>query len=142
MALRRRRSVRERIAERAGFRCEYGLCPQSHSPGAFAIEHIAPSAGGGPDAESNLALSCSGCNGFKATATTGIDPVTKEAAPLYHPRQDSWADHFLWSEDALRVEGRTPTGRASVARLRLNREGVVNLRELLKLKGLHPPPAR
>ena len=35
--------------------------------------------------------------------------------------------------------GLTPTGRATVETLRLNREGVVNLRRILFLVGLHPP---
>lgn len=37
------------------------------------------------------------------------------------------------------VIGRTPTGRATVEKLQLNREGVVNLRRLLVTMGQHPP---
>ena len=139
MALRRRKSVRDRIAERAGFRCEYCRCPQSHSPASFALEHIAPESGGGPDDESNLAFACSGCNSHKATAVEAVDPLTGASAPLFHPRGEQFDDHFHWSADGLRLEGTTATGRATVARLRLNREGVVNLRALLTLIGLHPP---
>jgi hypothetical protein len=35
--------------------------------------------------------------------------------------------------------GLTPTGRATVERLQLNREGVVNLRRVLRTIGQHPP---
>jgi hypothetical protein len=131
VALRRRKGVRERIARQAGFRCEYCHCPESHSLSTFAIEHIQPEKGGGPDEESNLAYSCSGCNGFKGFAINAIDPVSGEAAPLFHPRKDVFAKHFIWSEDACLLIGTTPTGRATVERLRLNRPGVVNLRRLL-----------
>ena len=139
MALRRRRRVRERIAERARYLCEYCRCPESHSLSTFAVEHIHPLGDGGPDEEDNLANSCLGCNGFKGLATTGIDPLTGEEVRLYNPRLDAWAEHFAWSEDTLTVIGQTPIGRATIERLRLNRAGVVNLRSLLKLRGIHPP---
>jgi len=42
----------------------------------------------------------------------------------------------------LTLLGLTPTGRATIAALRLNREGVINLRRALKLEGKHPPPHR
>jgi hypothetical protein len=38
------------------------------------------------------------------------------------------------------VMGTTPTGRATVEELKLNREPVVNLRRVLVDVGLHPPP--
>lgn len=94
---------------------------------------------GGPDEEDNLAYSCSGCNSFKALATRGIDPQTGEEASLFHPRNDVFEQHFTWSqEDIAILIGLTPTGRATVERLRLNRAGVVNLRRLLVKEGLHP----
>jgi hypothetical protein len=60
-------------------------------------------------------------------------------APLYHPRQQVWSEHFAWSEDYSHVIRLTPTGRATVEMLHLNRQGVVNLRRVLFLVGLHPP---
>jgi HNH endonuclease len=138
VALRRQKSVRERVAERAGFRCEYCRSPESHSLSTFAVEHIEPSAEGGADEEANLAYACSGCNGYKAVAQTGVDPETQEVAPLFHPRRDLWEVHFSWDAEGITLVGITPTGRATVVRLRLNRAGVVNLRSLLIEKGLHP----
>jgi hypothetical protein len=89
----------------------------------------------------NLALSCQGCNNHKYTSTHGIDPVTGTSLPLFHPRNERWADHFVWSDDCSLILGLTPTGRATVEKLRLNRPGVVNLRKVLHLAGEHPPPA-
>lgn len=60
-------------------------------------------------------------------------------APLYHPRRHVWSDHFEWSEDFRHLLGRTPTGRATIETLYLNREGVVNLRRALRLLKRHPP---
>jgi hypothetical protein len=49
-----------------------------------------------------------------------------------------WGDHFGWSADGLRVVGLTPTGRATIKQLKLNRSGLVALREMLVLADLHP----
>lgn len=87
----------------------------------------------------NLALSCSGCNGHKYDRVEGFDTISQRMAPLYHPRQDVWSEHFAWNEEYTRIVGLTPTGRATVEALHLNREGVVNLRWVLFLVGLHPP---
>ncbi len=42
-------------------------------------------------------------------------------------------------DDDLRIVGLTETGRATIVALALNREGVINLREVLMPRGLHPP---
>jgi len=107
---------------------------------SFSVEHIVPLARGGGSSLDNLALACQGCNGHKSAKTAGLDPATAKVVPLFHPRRERWADHFVWSEDFSTVIGRTPTGRATVEELQLNREGLVNLRRLLYPAGEHPPP--
>lgn len=59
-------------------------------------------------------------------------------APLFNPRRHNWSEHFAWSHDVLRIHGLSPTGRATVDKLRLNRSGVVNLRRVLRDAGEHP----
>jgi hypothetical protein len=138
----RRPTARQKraVAERAGGRCEYCLSPAAFSPDPFAVEHIQPVVQGGPTRLSNLAYSCQGCNNLKYTHTTAVDPTTGERVPLYHPREHRRRDHFAWSADLLQIVGRTPTGRATVAQLQLNRLGVINLRRILRLADEHPPP--
>ena len=46
---------------------------------------------------------------------------------------------LVWSADGLSVEGRTIIGRATLTVLKLNRDGLVNLRRLLVNDGTHPP---
>ena len=58
---------------------------------------------------------------------------------LFHPRRNTWSDHFQWSDDFAYIIGITPIGRATVACLHLNRSGVVNLPKSLRRLGLHPP---
>jgi hypothetical protein len=99
-----------------------------------------PRAAGGTHDLSNLAFSCLGYNNFKYIHTEAADPTTGETVPLYHPRRDSWSDHFAWREEFTEIVGLTATGRATVVRLQLNRLGVVNLRRVLRLAGVHPPP--
>ena len=132
-------SLRRKVAQRAQKLCEYCRCPEAFSPDSFTIDHIQPRQVGGPTASENLAWACFGCNGRKFTKTTHIDPLTGEAVPLLNPRQQSWYEHFAWSEDSTHHIGQTPSGRATIDALSLYRQGVVILRRLLTSAGLHPP---
>jgi hypothetical protein len=105
----------------------------------FSVEHVVPRSRGGTTREENLAWSCQGCNNHKYTRTEATDPVDGVVVLLYNPRIHRWREHFTWSADATQVLGLTPIGRATVVALRLNREGLVNLRRLLFNEGLHPP---
>ena len=137
----RRPTVRQKraVAERAGGRCEYCLSPAGYAPSPFSVEHIEPRVGGGSRDLSNLALACQGCNNLKYTHTEATDPLTGEMAPLYHPRLHRWRDHFSWGEDLIEMVGLTPTGRATIKELQLNRRNVCNLRRVLLFFGEHPP---
>jgi hypothetical protein len=127
------------VAQRARYCCEYCLSQVHYAPDPFAVDHIVPRALGGANDLSNLAYACLGCNGRKFTRTTATDPATGEIAPLYSPRLDRWHDHFAWSTDFTLMLGVTPTGRATIERLQLNRDGVVNLRHMLHGLHKHPP---
>ena len=120
-------------------RFEYCRSPDRYAPDPFPIDHIQPQSRGGSHRLSNLAYACAGCNGRKYTATEARDPATGEVAPLYHPRQHRWEEHFAWSDDGTLLVGRTPTGRVTIARLELNRARLVALRRLLSAVGEHPP---
>jgi hypothetical protein len=58
---------------------------------------------------------------------------------LFHPREQRWEAHFAWSDDFTHLLALTPTGRATIAALQLNRSGLVNLRRVLYAIGEHPP---
>lgn len=131
--------TRRRIIVMAGGRCEFCRLPESHSPNSFAVDHVQPRSREGDDEIGNLAFACPGCNGAKYNKVEARDPATGALVPLFHRRQQNWNDHFLWSEDEIVMLGLTENGRATIAALDLNREGVLNLRELLIIRGLHPP---
>jgi hypothetical protein len=130
---------RNEVAQRAQFCCEYCQSQLKYSADSFSVEHIIPLSRGGHEEISNLALSCQRCNNSKYVALESMDPLTGRTVPLFHPRDQAWADHFAWSHDFLFIYGITPTGRATVERLQLNRPGVVNLRHVLRSVGEHPP---
>ncbi len=131
-------ALRRLVRTRAQGRCEYCMTPEAYAPEAFSVEHILPRSKRGTSTADNLALSCQGCNNHKYTRTRALDPVTELTAPLYHPRQHAWQEHFVWLPDARRLLGISPTGRATVEMLRLNRPGLMGLREALIALGVHP----
>lgn len=105
----------------------------------FEIEHIIPLAAGGKTDEANLCLSCPACNRYKAARLAALDPVTGIPVALFHPINQAWADHLQWEDGGVRVIGLTPTGRATVQALYLNRPVIVQLRRYWLVLALHPP---
>lgn len=130
---------RQAVAQRARHCCEYCQSQLKFSADSFSVEHVTPQARGGSDDLSNLALSCQRCNNAKFVAVEAVDPLSGRPAALFHPREHQWAEHFAWSHDFLVIHGVMPIGRATVEKLPLNRQGVVNLRRVLRDVGEHPP---
>ena len=127
------------VVERAKGCCEYCRSQVRFAIQSFSVEHIVPRSRGGKTEFENLALACQGCNNHKYTKTKGRDPVNGEIVPLYHPRLQRWREHFAWNEDCVLIIGLTPVGRATVGALCLNRDGLINLRRVLYITGMHPP---
>ncbi len=132
-------SIKKKVSERAKGLCEYCLLPESHSVSTFELEHINPISNGGKTTLRNLAWACSGCNKYKSHRVSIIDSETGEAISLFNPRKDNWNKHFALSEDFLKIVPLTAKGRVTVDALKLNRKGLINLRKLLHLYGVHPP---
>jgi HNH endonuclease len=135
----RKISLREFVAQRAGGCCEYCRSPAAFAHQSFSLEHIRPRSRKGKRTVGNLAFSCQGCNNHKYNRTKAPDPVSGANVPLFHPRRHRWVDHFVWSDDATHILGLTRIGRATVEALQLNREALVNLRRVLVEAGEHPP---
>src|SRR5438132_4033129 len=107
------------VAARAGHRCEYCRAPEAIFNFPFEIEHVVPLGQHGQDHESNWALACRSCNLRKSNHLTGPDETTQNQERLFHPRLELWNHHFLIDRTGA-IEGKTPTGRATVARLQMN----------------------
>ena len=132
-------SLRQIVRARANGSCEYCRSQELFATERFSVEHIKPLAVGGSSIAENLALACQGCNGHKAIKITAVDPETQTQVPLFHPRQQHWHDHFAWSEGYSHIIGITPTGRATVTLLHLNRASLLRLRYALRAINAHPP---
>lgn len=123
---------------RADGHCEYCQTPEELTVTTFEVDHIVPLSASGETVLDNLCLACPACNRHKATQQSALDPETGHSVPLYHPRQQQWSMHFAWSEDAAQILGLTPTGRATVEALQMNRPRMVRLRNLWMKMGRHP----
>jgi hypothetical protein len=123
--------LRRAVAARAGGRCEYCHLPQAGQVATFPVDHVEPRTRGGLTVLDNLALSCPHCNAHKWTFTEGTD-VDGHAVPIFNPRTDRWAEHFEWSAaDPVFLMGKTPTGRATLGRLKMNADMMLITRRLL-----------
>lgn len=131
--------LRREIHLAAVGRCAYCRCHEDLMGIPFEIDHIIPLSEHGATIFDNLCLSCPTCNRYKANKRMAIDVVTGHLAALFHPRKQEWGEHFSWTEGGLRIIGKTPTGRATIETLHINRPVLVQLRGYWKVLGLHPP---
>jgi hypothetical protein len=131
--------LREMVRQRARACCEYCRSQCRFGTQSFSSEHVVPRARGGETSLENLALACQGCNNHKYDSTDGEDPLSGLQVPLFNPRRQRWREHFVWTDHFTIIEGVTATGRATVDKLRLNRQALVNLRRVLYFLGEHPP---
>lgn len=134
-------ALRDRVIRQAGNRCGYCQSSEAITGIPLEIEHLIPESRGGLTIEENLWLACAPCNAHKASRASGFDPLTGIETSLFNPRTQSWQEHFRWSPDGALMEPLTPTGRATVAVLKLNRPLVVAARRRWVEVGWHPPNA-
>ena len=125
----KRVTVRQKtaVAKQAKYCCEYCKSQARFALQSFSIEHIIAKSQVGTTTLNNLAFACQGCNNHKYNKSEAQDPIGGEAIPLYHPRKQQWSTHFAWNDDFTLMIGLTPTGRATIEALQLNRPGIVNL---------------
>jgi 5-methylcytosine-specific restriction endonuclease McrA len=55
------------------------------------------------------------------------------------PRQQVWHEHFEWLDEAIRLKGLSPIGRATIVRLKMNHERILTARARWVIGGFHPP---
>lgn len=130
--------LRQTITNRAKRHCEYCLMPLDFSHDPFEAEHNIPISKSGKTESNNLAFACRGCNLHKSDKILGFDSVSDEIVRLFNPRKDAWNENFGWAKNFTVIIGLTPIGRATVEVLNLNRQGLLNQREMLYKFGKHP----
>lgn len=89
-------SLRQQIELAADYCCEYCKTSSRITGTPLVIDHVFPRSLGGSDLFENLAAACYRCNLLKNQKTQVEDAETGVMAPLFHPRQDLWEEHFAW----------------------------------------------
>jgi hypothetical protein len=126
-------SIRASVATRASSRCEYCQIHSDDEAFTFHVEHIIALKHGGSSLLDNLAFACQHCNLHKGSNLAGIDPETGVITAMFHPREQSWKEHF--SFDRFQIRGLTPAGRATVQVLAMNDSDRVQLRAMIGRSG-------
>ncbi len=129
--------LQELVWSRANGQCEYCRVPQAYDALPFELDHIIAVQHSGRTIQENLALACFSCNHHKGPNVAGFDPVLQQTVRLFHPRRDSWSDHFRWNGPEL--EGITPVGCVTLHVLAINRDFRVAMRRALIQEGIFPP---
>src|SRR4051812_29659483 len=123
-------ALRQWVKERAGDRCEYcRLRQRDEEDSPFHVEHIIARQHGGTDDADNLALACCWCNAFKGPNLASMDPDSGGLTRLFHPRRDTWAEHFR--REGAQIVGKTDVGRTTAWLLQFNAADNLAQRTLL-----------
>lgn len=128
--------LRRLVIERANGLCEYCLIHQDDSHFTFPIDHIISRKHRGATSSANLALACLRCNVTKGTDVGAFIGRPPRLIRLYHPRQDSWRDHFQLK--GARIMPLTDIGEATVQLLALNVSDRLVLRRTMIKAGRYP----
>lgn len=131
------RKIRPKVANRAGYRCEYCLIGSEDVFLPHEIDHIISLKHGGDHHKSNFALSCFACNRSKGSDIATIVPPDT-LVRLFNPRTDRWEDHF--ELEGSEFIARTEIGWATISLLKLNHpDRILERRELMVLER-YPAP--
>lgn len=141
MASRRRISaiVQQQVRQRANGLCEYCHTIEKWQYISFTIDHVVPIVKGGTNDIENLALACFHCNRRKSDHAMGFDPISGLLYNIFNPRREQWNEHFIWSVNCTEILGLTVIGRATIAKLDLNRPRILSIRLSDVAVGRHPP---
>ncbi len=131
--------LRRQVLVRDRGTCAYCRCTEGLMGITFEIDHIIPESAGGAAKLDNLCLACPVCNRAKAARLVAIDHDTGQEVPFFHPLTDNWIEHFVWIDNGAVIVGKTPTGRATIEALRMNRPSLIQLRHYWIILELHPP---
>lgn len=129
--------LRNLVAERAQYFCEYCLIHESDTYLGCEIDHIISLKHGGITDESNLAYSCSFCNRHKGSDVGSISLKSNELIRFYNPRKDFWAEHFQL--DGSSIQPLTKIGEVTCRILLLNSlERIIERESLIEINRFPP----
>ncbi len=128
--------IRQEVAQRANFCCEYCHIHEDDMFLAFEIDHVIAQKHGGGDELDNLAFSCAHCNQHKGSDLVSIVDNYEDIVPLFNPRNHLWKEHF--ETDLGQILPKTKIGQATIKLLKLNNPDLLIIRRLLSESGRYP----
>lgn len=131
--------LRNQLLQADDHQCAYCQTSVYNTGQPLTVDHIIPLVAGGKTVFDNLCFACRRCNESKSGAQAAQDPLTGEKTPLFHPRRDSWDDHFAWDGSGIHIIGLTAVGRATVLALAMNDQTITGTRRRWVSVGWHPP---
>lgn len=129
-------SLKKKVAQRAGFRCEYCLLSESVSFYNFHADHVKSAKHGGLTAFENLAYCCPDCNYFKGSDVATYGENDAYFVRFFNPRKDNWEDHFELNQGA--ITGKTEIGIATEHIFKFNEPDRLIFRQQLFGLSLYP----
>ncbi len=127
--------LRQLVAERANFLCEYCLIGDADSFYGCEVDHIISLKHGGPSDAANLAYACALCNRNKGSDIGSIS-ATREFTRFFNPRLDRWTEHFVLEQAVIRPL--TNVGEVTARILQFNTGARLHEREEMIRFGKYP----
>lgn len=128
--------IREFVAHRAAYRCEYCRFHEDDLFLSFEIDHITGIKHGGGSEVENLAFACPHCNNHKGSDLTTFLDDYDDIVRLFNPRIHDWFAHFEVVDG--QISPLTRIGQATLKLLRFNQPDLVILRQLLMQSRRYP----
>ncbi len=130
--------IRQQVATRADFLCEYCLIAEEDTFFGCEVEHIISLKHGGSSELENLAYACAFCNRHKGS---DIGSITEsgEFSRFFNPRTDQWADHF--QSDGIIIKPISAIGEVTARILQFNHSDQILERQALREVRRYPNKA-
>jgi len=130
--------LRRTVIDRASRLCEYCLIHERDTAFGCAIDHIISLKHGGATNSTNLAYACAFCNRSKGSDIGSIVWNTGKFSRFYHPRRDSWSEHFKLQ--GATISSLTEIGEVTARILGFNDRGRLLERQILIDRDRYPHP--
>ena len=129
-------NIRQSVALRADYRCEYCHIHRDDLFFIYQIDHIISLKHDGLTEIDNLAFACSLCNQNKGPNLGTYLSGSKRLVRLFNPRQDKWFAHFEVQNGEILPK--TRIGAATIKVLDMNNIDRIILRQGLMEIGRYP----
>ncbi|MBI3066792.1 MAG: HNH endonuclease [Deltaproteobacteria bacterium] len=129
-------ALRQLVATRVDFLCEYCLIHEEDTFFGCEVDHIISEKHGGKTEAENLAYACAFCNRSKGSDVGSLVQRTGAFVRFFNPRTDRWADHFAL--DRVTIIALSDVGEVTARILDLNNSERLFERQALQVIGKYP----